>query len=229
VVSTCRNVAGGLRSPECSARCLQPRRILVPCTLRQLNEMAPRQQDACVSSVSRIIICRRSRRIAAMVEPFVQSPSPNRRTPGTRGGGRPRSGARAGRSAGDGGTAALSRADILQRQGIYPPPPGASPYLAWRSPARLPRSATTAPVGLSSTKSARVGPTPSQPRAEGRDRGRDAARGVATRRGRHVRPITDRVLALDDAVEADRLLESSEHSARCCCGHEPCLHWEIEW
>jgi hypothetical protein len=30
-------------------------------------------------------------------------------------------------------------------------------------------------------------------------------------------------------VEADRLLESSEHSARCCCGHEPCLHWEIEW
>ena len=53
---------------------------------------------------------------------------------------------------------AINRADLLQRQGNYPPPKGASSTRAWSAPARSRRSARTSPAGTSATRCARCSP-----------------------------------------------------------------------
>ena len=47
--------------------------------------------------------------------------------------------------------AGVNRPDMLQRQGAYAPPPGASDILDWRSPARSSRSAKTRKCIMSAT------------------------------------------------------------------------------
>ena len=45
----------------------------------------------------------------------------------------------------------VNRPDLLQREGRYPPPPGESEILGWKSPARSPKSALMSTSGKSAT------------------------------------------------------------------------------
>src|SRR5438067_1857858 len=148
-------------------------------------------------------------------------------------------------------TAGVNRADLLQRQGLYPPPPGASPilglecareltggrgvdvvldhigarYLAANLAALAPggrlveiglMGGAVAELNLAQLLLRRLAVIGSTLRSRSNEdkaaivEGFRARFGTALARGA-LRPVVDRVLPLEQAAEAHRLMQASEH------------------
>ena len=79
----------------------------------------------------------------------------------------------------------VNRADLMQRQGLYPPPPGAPPYPGLECSGRIRPSATASPDWRPATRCARCWPaaaTPSRSRCRRAGAARAAAGGLTRRR-----------------------------------------------